>query len=73
VVDTPPDAASEHDISPSESVPLTATSLPEPLHEGPTDWSKSYFGLSTQAFSKDIADVLLAPIEPLDVEVKPGK
>lgn len=39
---------------------------------GATDWSKSYHGLSTQAFSKDIADILLAPIDPLDVEMKPG-
>jgi hypothetical protein len=37
-----------------------------------TDWSKSYSGLSTQAFSKDIADILLAPIDPFDVEMKPG-
>ena len=37
-----------------------------------TDWSKSYFGLSSQAFSKDIADILLAPIDPSDVEMKPG-
>jgi len=37
-----------------------------------TDWSRSYHGLSTQAFSKDVADILLAPIDPLDIEVKPG-
>jgi len=37
-----------------------------------TDWSKSYHGLSSQAFSKEIAEVLLAPIDPLDVEMKPG-
>jgi Mitochondrial genome maintenance MGM101 len=43
----------------------------ESQQEG-TDWSKSYHGLSTQAFSKDIAEVLLAPIDPLDVEMKPG-
>jgi len=36
------------------------------------DWSKSYFGLSTQAFPKDIADVLLAPIDSMDIEIKPG-
>jgi hypothetical protein len=42
------------------------------LGEGPTDWSKSYHGLSTQAFSKDIADILLAPVDPMDVEMKPG-
>ena len=37
-----------------------------------TDWSKSYNGLSTQAFSKDIVDILMAPVDPLDVEMKPG-
>jgi hypothetical protein len=37
-----------------------------------TDWSKSYHGLSSQAFSKDIAEILLAPIDPQDVEMKPG-
>jgi len=37
-----------------------------------TDWSKSYHGLSTQAFAKEIVEVLLAPIDPLDVEMKPG-
>ncbi|KAF8655335.1 hypothetical protein AX16_003108 [Volvariella volvacea WC 439] len=36
-----------------------------------TDWSKSYYGLSTQAFPKEIADVLLAPVESEDVEIKP--
>jgi len=35
------------------------------------DWSKSYSGLSTQAFSKDIADILLAPVDPMDIEMKP--
>lgn len=44
----------------------------ENLNDAVTDWSKSYFGLSTQAFSKDIADILLAPIDPMDVEMKPG-
>jgi hypothetical protein len=37
------------------------------------DWSKSYFGLSVEPFSKDITDILLAPIDPLDVEIKPGR
>jgi len=39
--------------------------------EPQTDWSKSYHGLSSHAFPKDVADILLAPIDPLDVEVKP--
>ncbi|THH27829.1 hypothetical protein EUX98_g6361 [Antrodiella citrinella] len=38
---------------------------------GPTDWSKSYHGLSQQPFPKESADILLAPINPLDVEIKP--
>jgi hypothetical protein len=41
--------------------------------DGSTDWSKSYFGLSSHPFSKDIADVLMAPLDPQDVEMKPGK
>jgi hypothetical protein len=45
--------------------------VPLPQTEG-TDWSKSYHGLSSQAFSREIADILLAPIDPLDVEMKPG-
>lgn len=36
-----------------------------------TDWSRSYHGLSTQSFSREIADILLAPIDEMDIEVKP--
>ncbi|KAG6916472.1 hypothetical protein DXG01_006666 [Tephrocybe rancida] len=39
--------------------------------DGATDWSKSYHGLATQAFPKEATDVLMAPIDPLDVEMKP--
>lgn len=39
---------------------------------GSTDWSTSYHGLSTQAFSKDIAEILLAPVDEMDIEMKPG-
>ncbi|TDL29375.1 mitochondrial genome maintenance MGM101 [Rickenella mellea] len=35
------------------------------------DWSKSYFGLSSEPFSKEAADILMAPIDPLDIEMKP--
>ncbi|KAJ7713472.1 mitochondrial genome maintenance MGM101-domain-containing protein [Mycena maculata] len=54
----------------SESPPSTLPDLMLP-DETATDWSKSYSGLSQQAFSKDIADVLLAPLEPNDIEIKP--
>ncbi|KAI4179594.1 MAG: hypothetical protein LQ346_007156 [Caloplaca aetnensis] len=35
------------------------------------DWARSFHGLSTEAFSKESAQALLAPIEPEDIEVKP--
>lgn len=38
----------------------------------PTDWSRSYHGLSVQPFEERVAEVLLAPVDPLDVEMKPG-
>ncbi len=41
-------------------------------HDGTTDWSRSYAGLSTQPFPKEVAEILQAPIDPLDIEVKPG-
>ncbi|KAF5371158.1 hypothetical protein D9758_004136 [Tetrapyrgos nigripes] len=39
--------------------------------EAGTDWSKSYQGLSQEAFPKEIADILMAPIDPMDIEMKP--
>ncbi|KAI0960158.1 hypothetical protein AcW1_004756 [Taiwanofungus camphoratus] len=41
------------------------------LDASSTDWSKSYFGLSTEPFPKEAAEVLLAPLDPLDIEMKP--
>ena len=35
------------------------------------DWTRSFHGLSNEAFSKEAADILLAPVEPDDIEVKP--
>ncbi|KAI5848087.1 mitochondrial genome maintenance MGM101-domain-containing protein [Tricharina praecox] len=35
------------------------------------DWSRSFHGLSTEAFPKETADVLLAPLAPEEVEIKP--
>ena len=37
-----------------------------------TDWSKSYFGLSVEAFSPEISNVLQGPLDPNDIEMKPG-
>ncbi|KAG6820690.1 hypothetical protein H0H93_013209 [Arthromyces matolae] len=36
-----------------------------------TDWSKSYSGLAAQAFPKEAADILMGPIDPMDIEMKP--
>ncbi|KXN89496.1 hypothetical protein AN958_05658 [Leucoagaricus sp. SymC.cos] len=59
----------------SEAKPTTEPPAPN-LSEnnglsGPTDWSKSYHGLSTEPFPKDITEILQNPIDPLDVEIKP--
>jgi len=35
------------------------------------DWTRSFHGLSAEPFSKEAADVLMAPIPFDDVEVKP--
>lgn len=40
--------------------------------ENRVDWSKSFHGLSVEPFKKEAADVLLAPLDPEEVEVKPG-
>lgn len=36
-----------------------------------TDWSSSFSGLGSQPFEARIAETLLAPIDPSDVEIKP--
>lgn len=38
----------------------------------PTDWSRSYHGLSVQPFEDKVSEVLLAPVDPMDIEMKPG-
>ena len=35
------------------------------------DWTRSFHGLSTEPFSKEAADTLLAPVDPEDIEIKP--
>lgn len=35
------------------------------------DWTRSYHGLSVEPFPKEVADILLAPTDPEDVEIKP--
>lgn len=56
------------------SKPAKAAADPVQLQEeDPThvDWTKSFHGLSVQPFAKEAADILLAPLDPGDVEIKP--
>ena len=43
------------------------------LNEGErqVDWARSFHGLSSEPFSKEAAEILLQPIRPTDIEVKP--
>jgi len=73
----------EIDTSLTASIPTTAntsaapsafaaslTTKPgEPEHG--IDWSASFHGLSTAAFSPEVAAVLMAPLDPMDIEIKP--
>lgn len=73
--------ASSNDSAPSPTVSHTATSIVDPLPTPldstlsglPTDWSRSYHGLGAEPFPKEVSDLLLAPVDPEDVEMKPGK
>ena len=49
-------------------------SFDQPFQEASSaqDWSRSFHGLSTQPFSREIANVLQEPIAPDDVEITPG-
>lgn len=50
-----------------------STLIPEVMGDGSsTDWSRSYFGLSTQPFQKETAEILQQPLNPEDIEIKPG-
>jgi hypothetical protein len=74
------DVASQSEIinnTPPESIPSSgALELPPLLDTPPvgsaTDWSRSYHGLSTQPFPQEVAEILQAAIDPLDIEMKPG-
>ncbi|KAI0032925.1 mitochondrial genome maintenance MGM101-domain-containing protein [Vararia minispora EC-137] len=71
VLAPPPPELSVGSPSSAESVPAAPLDPLGPSDGAPTDWSRSYHGLSQQPFPKEVADVLLAPIDPLDVEIKP--
>ncbi|GAA5807222.1 hypothetical protein MFLAVUS_000577 [Mucor flavus] len=53
----------------------TTKQFDTPPEEPPQDmghnWSASYYGLSTERFAKEAEDILMAPINPDDIEIKP--
>lgn len=65
-------ATQDSEFKVSSEVPAREAEESGPLDEH-TDWSKSYSGLGTNAFPKEVTDVLLAPVDPADVEMKPGE
>ena len=54
-------------------IPKTEETIPslEEFDSTKIDWSKSFHGLSSQAFPQRAADILLASIDPEIVEIKP--
>ncbi|KAI9669704.1 MAG: hypothetical protein M1831_007400 [Alyxoria varia] len=50
-------------------VPLNGDTTKPPVPG--TDWTTSFSGLSSEAFSKEVSDILLQPLNPDDIEVKP--
>lgn len=54
------------EASPSAPVPITEVDTQE------QDWSTSFYGLSSARFPDKVAEVLLEPIKPEDIEIKPG-
>lgn len=62
-------------VSTQQQFPTTKefdTPSEEPQEVG-HNWSSSFFGLSTEKFPKEVADILLEPISADDIEIKPGK
>ena len=74
-ISTNPQAPTSSQNNTTEYQDLSSGLSDEPivLDEGDrqVDWARSFHGLSTQAFPKEAADILLQPITPDDVEVKP--
>jgi hypothetical protein len=68
---TTPKNNANHAPAPSPTAFLESLSN-DAVDASGTNWSKSYHGLSSEPFSQNIADILQAPLDPEDVEMKPG-
>ena len=77
VPSTPSTARSPPSRPPPPAKPTTLidglSDEPLNLDEGTeqVNWAHSFHGLSAQPFSQEIAAILLAPIDPNDIEIKP--
>lgn len=53
--------------------PPSALDAASPDSNAAGDWSSSFHGLSARPFDKEVAQVLMRPLKPADVEIKPGE
>ena len=69
-----PEVEGSQSQNPAPSIPTFPDSLPQALdsNSSATDWSRSYHGLSVEPFPKEAAEILMAPIDELNIEIKPG-
>ena len=66
------------DVEPNSEVPAKSNTS-YILHDAPLEatsgetinWSDSFHGLGSQPFSREIAEILLAPVSEEDIEIKP--
>lgn len=66
-----PNGKTEVDSSTTQTLGDTPRVTTEGQQSGYINWSESFHGLGTTPFSREIADVLLAPLNYEDVELKP--
>lgn len=36
------------------------------------NWTRSFAGMAIEPFEKEVADILMKPLDPADIEIKPG-
>lgn len=71
----PPLEPSVASTSPPHSIHLVeAPGFDDPAEsvQAGNDWSKSFHGLSSKPFDKEVAQILMRPLNIKDIEIKPG-
>ncbi|ORY01938.1 mitochondrial genome maintenance MGM101 [Basidiobolus meristosporus CBS 931.73] len=67
--DTPGSESTNNEFSSSESVLGDFNDINHPNRK--RDWTKSFYGVGSQPFEKEVAEILMKPINKEDIEVKP--